>query len=177
MSCSRIAAPQRKACGRHSYSLPALAFALDQARATPTTLSPAGKEIPWMPSFARELETTLHNALGEASKRRHEYATLEHLLIALVDDTHASQVMTSCGVNRDELKATVKAISRQRARRSGRRQRDRPDSDQRFPARRPARDPPRPVVGPRRGRPAPMCWSPCSASAKATRSIFCSSRT
>ena len=61
-----------------------------------------------MPSFARELETTLHNALGEASKRRHEYATLEHLLMALVDDTHASQVMTACGVNRDELKATVK---------------------------------------------------------------------
>ena len=54
-----------------------------------------------MPSFARELETTLHNALGEASKRRHEYATLEHLLIALVDDAHASQVMTSCGVDRD----------------------------------------------------------------------------
>ena len=61
-----------------------------------------------MPSFARELETTLHNALGEASKRRHEYATLEHLLIALVDDNHASQVMTACGVNRDELKSTVK---------------------------------------------------------------------
>ena len=50
-----------------------------------------------MPSFARELETTLHNALGEASKRRHEYATLEHLLMALIDDTHASQVMTACG--------------------------------------------------------------------------------
>src|SRR5512139_3629062 len=61
-----------------------------------------------MPSFARELETTLHNALGEASKRRHEYATLEHLLIALIDDNHASQVMTACGVNRDDLKATVK---------------------------------------------------------------------
>ncbi|WP_037500500.1 ATP-dependent Clp protease ATP-binding subunit ClpA [Sphingomonas jaspsi] len=61
-----------------------------------------------MPSFARDLETTLHNALGEASKRRHEYATLEHLLMALVDDTHASQVMTACGVNREELKATVK---------------------------------------------------------------------
>ena len=61
-----------------------------------------------MPSFARELETTLHNALGEASKRRHEYATLEHLLIALIDDNHASQVLTACGVNRDELKATVK---------------------------------------------------------------------
>ena len=61
-----------------------------------------------MPSFARELEQTLHNALGEASKRRHEYATLEHLLIALIDDEHASKVMSACGVNRDELRATVK---------------------------------------------------------------------
>ena len=61
-----------------------------------------------MPSFARELEQSLHNALGEASRRRHEYATLEHLLMALIDDTHASKVMTACGVNRDELKATVK---------------------------------------------------------------------
>ena len=66
-----------------------------------------------MPSFARELEQTLHNALGEASKRRHEYATLEHLLIALVDDEHASKVMTACGVSRDELRATRQALSRQ----------------------------------------------------------------
>src|SRR5690349_14686153 len=61
-----------------------------------------------MPSFARELEQTLHNALGEATKRRHEYATLEHLLIALIDDEHASKVMTACGVSRDELRASVK---------------------------------------------------------------------
>jgi len=61
-----------------------------------------------MPSFASQLETTLHNALGEASKRRHEYATLEHLLIALIDDEHASKVMSACGVNRDELRASVK---------------------------------------------------------------------
>src|SRR6187551_217224 len=61
-----------------------------------------------MPSFARELEETLHNALGEASRRRHEYATLEHLLIALIDDEHASKVMTACGVNRDELRASLK---------------------------------------------------------------------
>src|SRR5881409_681871 len=61
-----------------------------------------------MPSFARELEQTLHNALGEASKRRHEYATLEHLLIALVDDEHASKVMTACGVSRDDLRSSVK---------------------------------------------------------------------
>src|SRR5690242_9483845 len=61
-----------------------------------------------MPSFARELEQTLHNALGEATKRRHEYATLEHLLIALIEDEHASKVMTACGVSRDELRASVK---------------------------------------------------------------------
>lgn len=60
-----------------------------------------------MPSFASALETTLHKALEAASSRRHEYATLEHLLLALVDDEHASKVMTSCGVDLEELKATV----------------------------------------------------------------------
>ncbi|MEO9130475.1 MAG: ATP-dependent Clp protease ATP-binding subunit ClpA [Sphingomonas sp.] len=60
-----------------------------------------------MPSFASALETTLHKALEAASSRRHEYATLEHLLLALVDDEHASKVMTSCGVDLGELKATV----------------------------------------------------------------------
>jgi ATP-dependent Clp protease ATP-binding subunit ClpA len=60
-----------------------------------------------MPSFASALETTLHKALEAASSRRHEYATLEHLLLALVDDEHASKVMASCGVDLDELKTTV----------------------------------------------------------------------
>src|SRR4028119_936618 len=44
-----------------------------------------------------------------ATRRRHEYATLEHLLIALVDDEHASKVMAACGVSRDELRSSVKA--------------------------------------------------------------------
>ncbi|WP_267388134.1 ATP-dependent Clp protease ATP-binding subunit ClpA [Sphingomonas sp. GC_Shp_3] len=60
-----------------------------------------------MPSFASALETTLHKALEAASSRRHEYATLEHLLLALVDDEHASKVMASCGVDLPELKTTV----------------------------------------------------------------------
>ena len=60
-----------------------------------------------MPSFARELETTLHNALAAAAGRRHEYATLEHLLLALIDDEHGAQVMVACGVDTDELKKTV----------------------------------------------------------------------
>ncbi len=60
-----------------------------------------------MPSFSRDLESTLHNALAEASRRRHEYATLEHLLLALVSDAHASVVMRACGVDLDELSAQV----------------------------------------------------------------------
>jgi ATP-dependent Clp protease ATP-binding subunit ClpA len=60
-----------------------------------------------MPSFARNLETTLHNALAAAAGRKHEYATLEHLLLALVDDQEASAVMVACGVDTGELKNTV----------------------------------------------------------------------
>ena len=56
-----------------------------------------------MPSFAAALETTLHNALSHASDRHHEYATLEHLLLALIDDEHASKVMQACGVDLGEL--------------------------------------------------------------------------
>ena len=60
-----------------------------------------------MPSFARELEATLHNALGAAASRKHEYATLEHLLLALIDDDHASKVMVACGVETGDLRDAV----------------------------------------------------------------------
>jgi ATP-dependent Clp protease ATP-binding subunit ClpA len=60
-----------------------------------------------MPSFASALETTLHKALEAASSRRHEYATLEHLLLALIDDEHASKVMSACGVDLGDLQTTV----------------------------------------------------------------------
>src|SRR3546814_2467915 len=56
-----------------------------------------------MPALARELEHTLHNARAEARRRRHEYATLEHLLHALIGDSHASAVMKACGVDLDQL--------------------------------------------------------------------------
>ena len=61
-----------------------------------------------MPSFAQNLERTLHNALANASERRHEYATLEHLLLALIDDEDAAQVMGACGVDLAELGEVVK---------------------------------------------------------------------
>ncbi|UNK79121.1 ATP-dependent Clp protease ATP-binding subunit ClpA [Sphingopyxis granuli] len=60
-----------------------------------------------MPSFSESLEKTLHNALKAASERHHEYATLEHLLYALIDDEHAAEVMRACGVALSDLQSAV----------------------------------------------------------------------
>ncbi|MAK65359.1 MAG: ATP-dependent Clp protease ATP-binding subunit ClpA [Maricaulis sp.] len=60
-----------------------------------------------MPSFSSDLEDSLHRALGYANERGHEFATLEHLLLALVDDQDASAVMKACEVDLDELRATL----------------------------------------------------------------------
>src|SRR5260221_432011 len=60
-----------------------------------------------MPSLSRSLEQALHHAIKLASDRHHEYATLEHLLLALMDDTDASQVMKACNVDMDALRKSV----------------------------------------------------------------------
>ncbi|MFM7084281.1 MAG: ATP-dependent Clp protease ATP-binding subunit ClpA [Hyphomicrobium sp.] len=60
-----------------------------------------------MPSFSKNLETTLHCAIEHANQRNHEYATLEHLLAALIDDRDASAVLQACGVDIDKLRARV----------------------------------------------------------------------
>ncbi len=57
-----------------------------------------------MPSFTESLEEAIHRALEYASERRQEFATLEHLLLSLVDDKDASAVMQACGVNLDTLR-------------------------------------------------------------------------
>jgi len=61
-----------------------------------------------MPSFAQNLEKTLHAALDGARERRHEYATLEHLLLALIADEDAAEVMGACGVDMAELADVVR---------------------------------------------------------------------
>ena len=60
-----------------------------------------------MPIFSRALEKTLRRALSLANERRHEYATLEHLLLALIDDVDAAAVLRACGVDIDSLRKTV----------------------------------------------------------------------
>ena len=60
-----------------------------------------------MPSFSNTLEQAIHGALALANARRHELATLEHLLLALIDEPDASRVMKACSVDLDELRKTL----------------------------------------------------------------------
>ena len=60
-----------------------------------------------MPSFSQSLEQGLHRALEFANERSHEYATLEHLLLALVDDRDAAAVMRACNVDLDQLRRRI----------------------------------------------------------------------
>jgi ATP-dependent Clp protease ATP-binding subunit ClpA len=60
-----------------------------------------------MPSFSRGLEKALHQAMNLARERAHEFATLEHLLLALTDDRDAVAVLTGCDVDIDALKADL----------------------------------------------------------------------
>ena len=60
-----------------------------------------------MPSFSNTLEQAIHGALALANARRHELATLEHLLLALIDEPDAAKVMRACSVDLDDLRRTL----------------------------------------------------------------------
>lgn len=60
-----------------------------------------------MPSFSRPLEESLHRAVAYANQRKHEYATLEHLLLSLTDDDDAAGVMRACDVDLNALKKSL----------------------------------------------------------------------
>lgn len=60
--------------------------------------------------LSRNLEKTLRSALGFATDRQHEYATLEHLLLALTDDQDAAAVIRACDVEIDKLKSSLQGF-------------------------------------------------------------------
>ena len=60
-----------------------------------------------MPSFSRNLEETLHRAVAFANQRKHEYATPEHLLLALIEDQDSAAVMNACDVDMAALKKSL----------------------------------------------------------------------
>jgi len=59
--------------------------------------------------LARNLEKSLHRALAHANDRRHEFATLEHLLLALTEDQDAVAVLRACSVDLDRLRRELLA--------------------------------------------------------------------
>ena len=57
--------------------------------------------------IAQELEVSLHMAFVEARQARHEFITVEHLLLALLDNPSAAEVMRACAVNIEDLRKTL----------------------------------------------------------------------
>ena len=124
--------------------------------------------------IAQELEVSLHMAFVEARQKRHEFITVEHLLLALLDNPTAAEVLRACGANMDELRKNLtQHIAEQTAHR--RRPRGRHPADlgfQRVIQRAILHVSPRA----RRRSPAPTCWWRSSARRIRTRCTSCSSR-
>ena len=57
--------------------------------------------------IAQELEVSLHMAFVEARQKRHEFITVEHLLLALLDNPTAAEVLRACAANIDELRKAL----------------------------------------------------------------------
>jgi len=86
-----------------------------EAAATPPEVAPAPPPLSAPPErpfrsgsgqfFSPELEATLYRAVAVASRRKHQYTTLEHLLLELLDDADAAAVFEACAVDAALLRA------------------------------------------------------------------------
>jgi Glyoxalase superfamily protein/Clp amino terminal domain, pathogenicity island component len=74
---------------------------------TESVAAPRIADVRYGVAFSAELESTLHQALAYANQRKHEYVTLEHLLLALIDDVNASAVMKACEVDLGVLRGSL----------------------------------------------------------------------
>jgi ATP-dependent Clp protease ATP-binding subunit ClpA len=63
-----------------------------------------------MPMFTKDLQTALNTAVTEAIERNHEYLTLEHLLLALLEDPATADIIRNCGGNLDRLRSELEAF-------------------------------------------------------------------
>ena len=66
--------------------------------------------------LSKELEVTLNMAFKEAREKRHEFMTVEHLLLALTDNPTAAKVLRACGADLNQLRkpVTMSSLSRTR---------------------------------------------------------------
>jgi hypothetical protein len=101
-----------KAFGAADWNTLSAAISADPGAAPPNPAA-AGSSTADSPSaaervgFSAELSATLHRSITLANQRKHEYATLEHLLLALLDDPDAAAVMTACAVDMAGLKTNL----------------------------------------------------------------------
>jgi ATP-dependent Clp protease ATP-binding subunit ClpA len=63
--------------------------------------------------IAQELEVSLHMAFVEARQQRHEFITVEHLLLALLDNPSAAEVLRACAANLDDLRKNLTQFIRE----------------------------------------------------------------
>src|SRR5260221_14016478 len=124
--------------------------------------------------IAQEPAVVLHMAFVEARQKQHEFITVEHLLLAMLDNPSGAEVLKACGVDLDELRGVLTDFINEHTPRLS------PHSDA---------DTSRPRVSSasssapfctsshpaRRKSPAPTCWSRFSARRNRTRSIFSTS--
>ena len=105
-----------------------------------------------MPSFSSTLEAAIHNALGHANQRKHELATLEHLLLALRRRARRGAGDEGLRGRPRQAAQDHRRLPRRGARRADlRHRRLRGGADHRLPAGDPARRDPRAELGPLRG--------------------------
>ena len=69
--------------------------------------------------IAQELEVSLHMAFVEARQQRHEFITVEHLLMALLDNPSAAEVLRACSANLDDLRKSLLGFIKENTRRWG----------------------------------------------------------
>ena len=81
--------------------------------------------------IAQELEVSLHMAFVEARQQRHEFITVEHLLLALLDNPSAAEVLRACAANIDDLRKSLAELHQGEHAHGGRLRRGRHPADAR----------------------------------------------
>jgi ATP-dependent Clp protease ATP-binding subunit ClpA len=79
----------------------------DQPAKAPPPVVPEPPSAPIDGPIGPELDASLHRALLDARQKRHEYMTVEHLLLALLDNRAAAGVLSACGADLDELRKNL----------------------------------------------------------------------
>jgi len=79
------------------------------APAVDASAQPSDASARWPSVLTLDLETTLQRAAAHAKQRRHEFVTLEHLLLALIDDADALTVMRTAEIDLADLKQEVES--------------------------------------------------------------------